>query len=412
MDDALIERWKAGDANATTAVKNAIRSIAERVLSHSSLGPLLGPTSRARFRSDERRREATATIAQEVMKRPPANAAQLKAAALMASCRLAVEGTQEGRPNTGEAHLPPPVAVTLALAPHSLQGRMREAADKHLSNCGACREDIRVVDGIVRTWDAADTEATREDLAGAIQGSEVEADLAAAMQAAMEESESGEVRGGAPGRAAARTPGATKLATNAASGGPAGGKTRAKGTSKGVPQEESGGGRGIVLVISAAVVGLIGGAIWYFQGEEPKVEKLVVVKGAKELADRSPPLIENLPGASQDLQLAKDAFAAKDCRSGAARLVKVQANPSDQPRIAIWEAGAWVCAGDGRRAQKALAKATGLGASGEARWVEAQAHLLNGDPNSALNALSLITDPTFTGKASALIEKVRALPQN
>jgi hypothetical protein len=412
MDDALIERWKAGDANATTAVKNAIRSIAERVLSHSSLGPLLGPTSRARFRSDERRREATAAIAQEVMKRPPASAAQLKAAALMASCRLAIEGTQEGRPNTGEAHLPPPVAVTLALAPHSLQGRMREAADKHLSNCGACREDIRLVDGIVRTWDAADTEATREDLAGAIQGSEVEADLAAAMQAAMDESESGEVRGGSPGRAASRTPHASKLATNPASGGSSGSKTKTKAASRSAPDAESGGGKGGILVLSAAVVGLIGGVIWYFQGEEPKAEKHVVVKGAKELADRTPPLIENIPGASQDLQLARDAFAAKDCRSGAARLVKVQANPSDQPRIAVWEAGAWVCAGDGKRAQKALANATGLGASGEARWVEAQAHLLNGDPNAALDSLVLITDPSFTTKAATLMEKIRALPAN
>ena len=151
MDDALVARWLDGDANASTAVRNAIRSTAERVLSHPALAPVVGPQAAAELADDDRRRDLTSRLAQEVMRRRAANAAQVKALAIMAASRHAVESMQAAWPKTGESHLPAQITVSMALSPGGLAPKMREAAESHLRDCKRCADAIKVVDRIVRT---------------------------------------------------------------------------------------------------------------------------------------------------------------------------------------------------------------------------------------------------------------------
>ena len=103
MDDALVARWRAGDAKASTAVRNAIRSTAERVLSHPALDGAVGPQAAAELEDDDRRRDVTARLAQDVMRRKASNAAQVKALAIMAASRHAVEAMQSAWPKTDGA---------------------------------------------------------------------------------------------------------------------------------------------------------------------------------------------------------------------------------------------------------------------------------------------------------------------
>jgi hypothetical protein len=407
MDDLLIDRWRAGETNATTAVRNAIRSVAERVLSHRALHTCLGPQARARLRNNEQRREVTAGIAAEIMRKPGQNANQVKAAAMMAACRVAVEGMQEGRAPAEDAHLPPPLAVTFALAPASVHPRMREAAERHLGHCGPCREDIRVVDSIVRSWDAADTDATRDDLAEAVEEDAFPLppgmNLADLMRDALEEQD--RVDRGVPASTPARSAGATAPARGSAT--PS--RTGARAATGPAPAPTGGAAKGIAAVV---LLGLIGAGAFFFTRGGGAPEVRAPAGALRPIADRSPPTLGDTTGLPGEINQIQQDLANKDCRTAAGRARQLGAANPQAPRLALIEAGAFVCAGDGGKALQALDRMGDPGPlRAEADWTRAQALLLEGQGGPAVSALQRVMtgDPALAARASAQLAKVEAL---
>ena len=395
MDDAMVLRWRDGDPTAATAVRNAVRSVAERVLGHPALHAALGPAPRARLRNEELRRETTAKIAVEVMRRGADAANELKVLALMSAGRLAVEALQEGRPeHEGERHLPPPLAVALVLYPDGVNPKMRGALDKHLEACPACREDLRIFDRIVSSLDAVDHEVTRDDLAE--EARKVDAalaqtvDLEEALRAAAREHGRPERR--APERPSARPEGARVL----------------PGVS---PEVRPSPLRALLPVL--VLIGLL--AAWFFsRGDAPS--RLGHSDAVRELADVRPPEVQRIADLPPGVQQAVGDFARGDCRTGAGHLKVLQRQHPDELRLPVLEAGALVCAKDPRRALQVLEELegripAGSGAVPQRHWVAAQAWLLSGEPDPAVDALrrAEIEDPRHRDQARAQLARIREL---
>jgi hypothetical protein len=399
VDDLLVERWRKGDPTAATAVRNAIRSVGERVLADRALRAALGPVARNRLRQEEQRREITATIAAEVMRRPGETANQVKAAALMAACRVAVEGMQEGRAASADAHLPPPLAVTFALAPGSVVPRMREAAERHLGSCGACREDVRIVDAIVRNWDAADTEATRDDIAEAVEDDDFALppgmNLAEIMREALDEQTRRDA-GPAGATAAPRAPSAPAPRTGA---GPAPRASARDAAPVDAPR------RAPLLIGVVVLVAVIGAGAFALRGGDAPITGGAPNAALRPLAVRDVPELPTGAGLPSDLSLVATDLQNNDCRTAAGRARQLRlANPGIGA-LQLLEGAAFVCAGDGAKAVKALEGARSEASDpGRAEWLRAQAFLLEGRGAEAVAALK-------ASQAAAPDEAVRVRAQ-
>jgi len=364
MDDALVARWLDGDSNASTAVRNAIRSTAERVLSHPALAPVVSPQAAAELSDDDRRRDLTSRLAQEVMRRRAANASQVKALAIMAASRHAVDAMQAAWPKSGESHLPAQVTVSMALSPAGLAAPMREAAAGHLEECKRCADAIKVVDRIVRTQEVTLEDTRREELVE-------QAALAEARAAASER----ELR---KRRAAARS-----------------GDDSAPKNSRRRPDRDARGG-GLPAWVYGAVAVLVGAVavgVWRSRSATPS-GPTGPVPGVAALADQSPPKIGRLGDLPSEVQFAVGDLASGDCRTAAGRFRSARSQAPDKPRLYVLEAGAFLCAGDSRKAMRALDDLDGQAAAGaltvppSASWYRAQAQLLEGDAGGALVSLS------------------------
>lgn len=406
MDDALVERWAGGDPIARTALRNAIRSTAERVLGHPAFLKALGPEVRGQFSSEDRRRETTGAIADQVMRQKLASAGQVKAMALMTAGRLAVESLQDGRAasSDGGRHVPPAIVMQWTLVPSSVNPRLKEASEKHLEGCSSCREDLRTMDRIVRTLDAVDHDTSRAELAE--EAAQVQSaldqtvDLQEAMRSAMVEARE-ERRSKIQGRS---------------STGPSSGSSRSA-PNKVLPGRSPEPTRSAARIwLPVAVVVLLGaGAVYQFSDDTSALKSTEPVRGVVGLADRSPPevaRIEDLPPAMQ--QVVAD-FGGGSCRTAAGRLRGlVRAHP-DEPRLAMLEGAAWVCAGDGRKALKILEP---LSTDPDLRprprqvfWFLAQSHLLLGNAQPALAALKQAEaeDPRHRARARSQADDIRAV---
>lgn len=395
MDDALVARWRDGDANASTAIRNAIRSTAERVLSHPALDGVVGPQAAMELADDDRRRELTARLAQAVMRRPATNAAQVKALAIMAASRHAVEAMQTAWPKTEDAHLPPQVAVSMALSPAGLAARVREAAERHLSDCKRCGDAIHVVDRIVRTQEATVGDTRREDLIAEA----AREDARAAEDARQKAREARKRRAEAKAKAER---GESKPAT----------KTRRLDRD---PER-----RGLPAVVYGAVaLAVVGGGLWLWMGRNGvgPAGPSAPIPGLAEIADQSPPEVGRLADLPPEVQFAVGDLAAGDCRTAAGRFRSARAQAKDKARLYVLEAGAFVCAGDSRKALRALddmdemIAEKGGGAPASASWFRAQAQLLEGDAGGALVSLSdaRINDARHRDQAAEQARAIEAL---
>ena len=386
MDDVLVARWRDGDAKASTAIRNGIRSIAERVLSHPALDGVVGPQAAAELADDGRRRELTARLAKDVMRRQAANAAQIKALAIMAASRHVVEALQSGWPKTDEAHLPPQVTVSMALSAAGLAPRVREAAERHLANCKRCADAIHVVDRIVRTQEATVDDTRREDLVA-------EAARADARAAEVSRQKAREAR---KRRAEAKAGGSSPKRRN---------RDRDQARKR----------------LPAAVYGLVGLAVvaggvwlWMDRSDDGRPGPVGPVAGLAAIADRSPPDVGRLADLPPEVQFAVGDLANGDCRTAAGRFRSARSQAGDKARLYVLEAGAFVCAGDSRKALRALKDMDAMIADKggsvprSASWFRAQAQLMDGDAGSALISLSdaRINDPKHREKAA---EQTRAI---
>ena len=395
MDDALVERWQGGDATAATAVRNAVRSWAERVLGHPALIGALGPGTRAPVASEEARREVTARIAAEVMQRGPGSANQVKALALMSAGRLAIESLQEGRPAHagGGRHVPPPIAVAMVLYPDGVNERVRSAIEKHLEECPACREDLRIMDRIVRNLDAVDHEVTRSDLAE--EARKVDARLAETVDLEQVMREAAQAEREQRSRAAPRRP-------------------VASGKGKVLPGPDPAPSRSslrafLPLLVIAALIG----GYWYSREDSPQGGP-VRHEGMAALAVTDPPEVGKVSDLPSEAQLVVADLGRGDCRMAAGRLPAMQAARPDNLRLVVLEAGCLVCAGDARRALRVLDELEtkvpeGADAARQRHWYRAQALLLQGRGQEAVEALRAAeaNDPRHRSQARALAERVQ-----
>lgn len=357
MDDAIVARWRAGESSATTAVRNAVRTVAERVLSNPALRHAEGAGGRALVDDEEKRRELTGAVAKEVMARPVDSAATVTATALMVSARVAVEAIRVGRPRMGTGHLSAPITISVALSPESLPTANRDAAERHLSECHACSDDCRLVREIVRSASSMVHDTSHADLDHAVQ------DRAEAERDAVADAFESAPRPQRPIRAA-RRPNAA-VAT-----GPKDGPVL----------------RGLLPLL---IIGGIAG-FWWWRGHQEQ-EHLKNLPAIAAFADRTPPVV----GADEEIPAyAKEAvrdLRSGDCRTAAARFRTVRRSHPAERRFWMLEGASWVCAGDGAAALAALdplsrdaARPTGTD------WYRAQALILTGQVADALDALTAV----------------------
>lgn len=406
MDEALVTRWRQGDPNARPGVRNGLRAIADRVLSHPGILDALPPQELAGFAREDRRREKVTDIAREVMERGAQSVTQLTAMTLVVSGRKVVEALQRDRADSGEAHLPPQVTATLAVAGDALSAIMREAAQRHLDGCAACARDIDLLHRAMRADGGALAEA--EDL----QIPELQPGQELAEAAPEDAPDPGRLLRpdgqGAKAPAAAppvvAPPAARRAVAPAARAATSSRRPRFSRTPE-VRQSP------LRLAMPVVVVFLGLFAAWWWGLRPPHTP--ATIQRLSALADRSSPRIqlgrEDLP---EDVALAQMELNRGDCRSAAARLLGARREAPEDGALALWEAQAWVCAGEGEKAQRVLELATKRGLAlprGEA-WVRANAALLNGDAPTALVALGHVVeaDPRNRDAARLLSERVRA----
>lgn len=256
------------------------------------------------------------------------------------------------------------------------------------------------MDRIVRTLDAIDHETSRAELAE--EAAQVQSalddtvDLQAAMRSAMLE---------------ARDERRAKLEKQ--SRGPSGTGEGAK--RRVLPGRTEEATRSTVKIwMPLLAVILVGGGLLLWSQSSSEGNAPQAVDGLPALADRSPPeiaRIEDLPGAVQPVVAD---LGAGDCRTAAGRLRGlVRANP-EEPRLELLEGAAWVCAGNEGKALKILeplSKAKGgTRAPRTVWWFLAQAHLLAGNAEGALEALTMAEreDPRHRGRAGAQKEQIEA----
>lgn len=400
MDDELVERWRRGDAAAATALRNAVRTIAERMLSHPSLGRSLSPEWRERLGDEDQRREITARIAMHVLRQPVGDAAALTAAAVMASGRLAVEALREGRLVGGTAHLPPPVAVSMALAPEGVATVIRQAAERHLAECAACAEDIRVVRTITRAQSVVDRGASPAAIAREIQRSDAietpDPAVAHEMVPLEETTEEAPRKPAPPRRSPARPPVSDRrIAALDDKPMPSGARHRWLGL---IP----------ILVITAVL-------IWY--GRTRRTAGQPVDPEVALLADRSVPPAPSAGSLPADARAGIIDLERDDCRSAGAHFRTARRDHPEVARLYLLEGASFVCAGDGRRAIEAFDALSAMGANRDSAglahldWWRAQALLLQGRGRDALLALNsvMIFDARYRAQAAEQVRRLEGL---
>lgn len=394
MDDALVARWKQGEGAAATAVRNALRTSAERVLSNPALRAAEGSGGRILVENEERRRELTAAVAKEVMAHGGDSAATLTALTLMSAARHAVVAMRVGRPMAGSAHLPPPVAVGLALTPEAMPQAQRDAYQRHLESCSGCSEDCRLVREIVRSAATAAPDATPAELDQAVHDSADDA-MAAAAAAALAEMESAEAATAtrtAPARPEGRRPALARPAFR---------------PSRADPEK-----RRFELRTWLPLLLIVAVGAWWWWSRRDAARMKEVDPSIAALAVRDAPKV----GAGEDVpdyaKAGVTLLGRGDCRSAAAAFRTARrAHPEDR-RLWVLEGGSFVCAGDGPGAMQTLdVLSRDKDATPAARWFYAQALLLNGSVGPAEDALGAVaaSKSPYAEKAREQLNRVRAV---
>ena len=379
MDDALVARWREGDPTATTAVRNGIRTVAERMLGHTTLRGVASTKARKVAEDEGQRREVTADIAREVMVRGGATAADVTAITIMVTARKLVELLRFERPFTGETHLPPQVAVSYALAPDSLPKPSQEAAQKHTDECTGCAEDVRIVGAVVRANPNPDPipRPVAPPTPAGPSVNDMSRDMAAIEAAATaerpERTERRRKEPPPPRETAARR------AANA--------------------EREPADRRAWTTLAILAVASIVGFGFWRVHNRNLRYEKRMEIA---QLVPREVPSLAMYGAASRnpDYDGIADALDRGDCETAADLARTLRKRGGGGSEIYRVEAAAWVCVGDGSAAVEAIRAAPTFGDP----WLAAQAHFLRGDVDVGLDSLDRAQS---LGRYGAVAEAMR-----
>jgi hypothetical protein len=379
MDDALVARWREGDSTATTAVRNGIRTVAERMLGHSTLRGVTSAKARKVAEDEGQRREVTADIAREVMVRGGATAADVTAITIMVTARKLVELLRFERPFTGETHLPPQVAVSYALAPESLPKPSQDAAQKHTDECSGCAEDVRIVGAVVRANPNPDPipRPVAPPPPAVPSVDDMSRDMAAIEAAATaERAERSERRRKEP------PPPRETAARRAANA-----------------EREPADRRAWATLAVLGVASIIGLGFWHMHNRQVRYEKRMEIA---QLVSRDVPILATFGAASRRAEYdgIAEALDRGDCQSAADQARTLRQQGGGGSEIYRVEAAAWVCVGDGAAAVEAIEAAPTFGDP----WLAAQAHFLRGDVDLGLDSLDRAQS---LGKYGALAEAMR-----
>ena len=386
MDDALIDRWKQGEPAATTAVRNALRTVAERVLSNPALRNAEGTGGRRLVEDEERRRELTANVAKEVMARGGDSAATLSAIALMTASRHAVEAVRVGRPLAGSAHLPPPVAVAMALTPEAMNPAQRDAMTRHLETCSACSDDCRLVREIVRAAATSSRDSSTAELEEAVHESAHSANRPSTGNSAMDDAMAAAAAEVDASEAQATAPATAEQARRAGAGRP---PPRPSSQRVTITPSRS----GFDWRSAAVLLGLAGVAWWWWSSERHTALQKEVDPEIAALADRTPPHVADNEAVPKYAEDGANLLKNGDCRTAGARFRTARRSHPEDRRLWVLEGGSFVCAGDGAAALQSLDEiAKDPEATPAALWFHAQALLLTGSVGPALDALGRVAD--------------------
>jgi hypothetical protein len=362
MDEDLVTRWRQGDPDAEPAVRNAIRTVSMRLLVHPALRPVERAGGQHMLRDDQQRRELAGEVAAEVMRRGASSAAQLHASALLVAARRALEVVRTGRPSSRDAHVPTSVVVMLAVAPEALPEQAKGAADAHLEHCHQCRDDVRLMDTVVRAEAVADPFSAVDDVAPA----------------------SAPKRPVAPARPipAARPKVARRQAQRADAS----------------ARDDASFPWGFVALLGLGSAAFL---VWWFTQQPNEQERVSLAQ----VADRAPPAVPAPGDLPPDAVDALGDLGRGDCYAAAPRLRTLRKRNPEAAGIARLEAAAWVCRGDALAARDALA-AVGVPPASEAgdAWSLAQIALLEGDEDLAREQLLAVAAADPVRAAGARVQ--------
>jgi predicted Zn-dependent protease len=143
-----------------------------------------------------------------------------------------------------------------------------------------------------------------------------------------------------------------------------------------------------MIVGIIVLVGAIGAGVFALRGGGAPAVSGAPNAALRPLAVRDPPALPTGAGMPSDLSLVGADLKNNDCRTAAGRARQLRlANPSIGA-LQLLEGAAFVCAGDGAKAIKALEGARSEpSAPGRAEWLRAQAFLLEGRGAEAIAAL-------------------------
>ena len=134
----------------------------------------------------------------------------------------------------------------------------------------------------------------------------------------------------------------------------------------------------------------------------------------RQIADQTPPEVSRVSDLPPEVQFAVSDLTTGNCQTAAGRLRLARKKQPEEPRLFILEAGSYVCAGDGRKALSVFDELDSAVEAGArlpvvAHWFRAQAYLLAGEAEPALEQLELaiVHDPKHRKAADAQVQALR-----
>ncbi len=369
MDEGLIARWRHGEPGAASRMRRLISALVEAMWhdANTCIDQDSSPNGLIGVSSDVPARLARAVA--DVWQDGPAAWELVRRRCVWCCARQWAESVER----TGDQTHPPVRAVVSAALrdPTDAPTDMHRVVGAHSPNCDSCSSILRAVrtmDHFSRSWQPS-----------------VEPDQGGAP--------SNEGKPARPKRTD-RSPSATKSTMFLR-------KTAKPRAPRGMQLRRS---AGAALWPVVAIWGAL--AWWQWGPQAPSAEQ--PDHRYASLVDKTPPAappVSALPRKARDVR--RDLLAG-DCFTAAARGRGIQLKHPDHVELGVLVAASMVCAGKGREAEAILQPLLESVPGGRGSWLMAQAHLLQGHPDAAMEWLSKAsrTDARLRPRAEALMSLI------